>query len=169
MDDEQKQILRTLAPYLIATALVAATLVLGALRFFGYAHYSSGGSPQMVQFDVVKLANAQRAVASQFLKSGPDSTDNAALLLNLSTRTREAITKAAGKGTLVLVKQGIVQGDVPDITDDVLRALGLPTDVPTQDPTTYTLDVAPTNLAIISAPKNAPRAALSSGGGSILP
>lgn len=142
MNDEQKEILKTLLPYLLATALITASLVLGVVR------WSSGGvgalgAGQVVSFDVIKFGNAQRAVAASFLKGA--NNDNATLLLDLSKKTRESIHKVAGS-RLVLLKQAVVQGNVPDITDAVLKDLGLPVDVPTQDPTSVALDVAPTML-----------------------
>ena len=61
---------------------------------------------------------------------------------------RAAIKQIAGRHTLVLVKQAVVAGNVPDITGEVLKKLGLPAKVPTVDLTTYlTHDVAATTLS----------------------
>lgn len=100
----------------------------------------------IVVFDVVKLANAQRAVASAFIRPDAAAPDAATSLMAMQKRTRTVIDRVAGAGTLVLVKQAVVSEGLPDITDAVLRELGLPTNVPTQNATSYTLDEAPTNL-----------------------
>lgn len=101
-------------------------------------------SVAVVSFDIVKFTNSQRAVASAFLR--PESNDAAKtneLLLNLPARTREAIEEVAGAGTLVILKQAVVQGQTTDITDEVLVKLGLPLQVPTADGAAYSLDLAP--------------------------
>lgn len=103
--------------------------------------------PAVVTFDTVKYTNATRAVASQFLKNDAGG-EPAAILLNLPERVRASIGKIAGPGTVVMLKQTVVQGAVEDITDAVLKDLGLPTNVPTQDPTAFALDQAPTQLTL---------------------
>lgn len=150
MNTEQKEIFKTLLPYLLVTALTAASLVLGVLRMTHVIGGASSDPRHMVSFDIVKYANAQRAIASAYMKDS--NNDNSTLLLNLSEKTRASIGKLSG-GNLVILKQAIVQGSVPDITDAVLKDLGLPTDVPTQDPAAYTLDVAPTMLTLQGPPK----------------
>lgn len=162
--------LSELLPYLLATALASAALVLAVLHFSGALSRAPAGAPAVVTFDVVKYANATRAVASSFLKNGAggDAGDAGALLLELPERTRATIANVAGAGTLVLVKQGVVQGQGTDITDAVLKALGLPLNVPTQDPTAYELDVAPTMLRVL--PQQGPRrAAPATPGTNLLP
>ena len=88
--------------------------------------------------------NAQRAVASSFIKPGADVSGANELLLNLPERTRQTIAAVAGAGTLVVLKQAVVQGTTEDITDAVLKKLGLPLNVPTADATAYVMDGAPT-------------------------
>lgn len=124
----------------VAAAFIAATLVLGVMRF------TSLGTPEVVVFDVIKYANAQRAVASKFLVDHEAITEAAPLLLDLSRRTRQTITAVAGPHTLVVIRQAVVQGELRDITDEVLLELGLPTDVPTADPSRLVIDIAPTVL-----------------------
>ena len=128
-----------LLPFLLGTALVTATLVLVVVRF------TSAASPRVVVFDIIKYTNAQRAVASKFL-GGKNSEEAAPLLIEVGKRTRATITEVAGPGTLVVIRQSILQGEGRDITDEVLKKLGLPTDVPTADPARYAMDVAPTLL-----------------------
>lgn len=107
----------------------------------------AGGA--VVSFDVMQYANAQRAVASAFLKKNADVSNANETLLGLSDRTRKAIEEVAGPGTLVVLKQAVVQGQTRDITEEVLKRLGLPTNAPTSDATAYILDVAPTMLMTV--------------------
>lgn len=138
--NEPLALLKLLAPYLAATA--AATLLAAAVlvRFMPAASISVS----VVTFDVLKFTNAQRAIASTFLKPDADISKANEVLLKLPERTREVIAEVAGSGTLVVIKQAVVQGQTTDITDEVLKQLGLPTNVPTSDATAYNLDVAPT-------------------------
>ena len=144
MNDEQKEILKTLLPYLLCTAALTAAFVLGVVRL---SHISRGasGPANIVTFDIIRYGNAQRAFASKFLTN--KNIDDASVLMNLSKKTRDAIAKYAGPNTVV-IKQAVVQGDLPDITDDVLKDLSLPANVPTQDPSAYTIDSAPTNFIL---------------------
>ena len=135
----------------------AQLLIAVAVAYGGWTlvkpHLSSVlGNPfnaSIVTFDVVKLANAQRAVASAFIKPDAVAPDAATALMAMQKNTREVIERVAGKGTLVLVRQAVVNRDLPDITDAVLRELGLPANAPTQNATAYTLDEAPTNLSLM--------------------
>ena len=127
-------------PQLLGASLLAATLVLVVLRF------TSMGTPSLVTFDVIKYANSQRAVASKFISDAHAADQAAPLLLEVSKRARDVITEIAGPGTLVVLRQSVVQGETRDITDEVLIRLGLPTDVPTADPSRLVLDIAPTML-----------------------
>ena len=126
-------------PALLGTALFAATLVLVLLR------YTAVAAPPVVVFDIIKYANAQRAVASRFLGS-KNTEEVAPILMEVSKKTRDTIREVAGTNTLVVIRQAVVLGETRDITDEVLKRLGLPTDVPTADPTRHALDVAPTLL-----------------------
>lgn len=108
-------------------------------------------SVSVASFDIVKYTNAQRAVASAFLRPNTDAAKTNELLLGLPERTREAIEDAAGPGTLVVLKQAVIQGQTLDITDDVLTRLGLPTNVPTADAAAYVLDHSPALWGIPSA------------------
>lgn len=135
---------RELLPYLAGTALVTTLALVLILRFTSVV--SLGGAPSVVTFDVVKYTNSQRAVASAFINPRADIARANELLLKLPERTREVIEEVAGPGTLVMVKQGVVQGQAEDITDKVLTKLGLPVDVPTKDEPQAALDELPTNL-----------------------
>ncbi|KWT98321.1 MULTISPECIES: hypothetical protein [unclassified Variovorax] len=144
----QGEIFKLLAPYLGGTLLLAVMVVVLLLRFSPLGQGGGGTSTvNAVTFDVVKFANAQRAVASAFLKPGSaDVAEANEILLGLTERTRKTIEEVAGEGTLVLVKQSVAHGVSRDITDDVLKKLGMPTNAPTRDAVAYTLDVAPTML-----------------------
>lgn len=134
--------LKATAATLAVACLLSTALALAVPRWIPTLAPSS--SVAVVSFDIVKFTNSQRAVASAFLR--PEANDAAKtneLLLNLPARTREAIKEVAGAGTLVILKQAVVQGQTTDITDEVLVKLGLPLDVPTADAAAYSLDLAP--------------------------
>lgn len=138
--------LKSAAPMLLLSALISAVLVLGVLKLSG--NMGGSGSVNVAVFDVVKFANAQRALASRFIGRTENAAEGGTLLLQLGAKTNAAIEKAAGPGTLVLVKQGVVSTGQVDITDKVLTDLGLPTDVPTAEPMKYLNEVAPTMLML---------------------
>lgn len=149
-----RSIIARLEPY--AFRLAQAGLAVAAL----YAAWLLAGphvrpylanplSAEVVVFDVVRLANAQRMVASAFIKPETASPDAATSLMAMQKQTREVIRRIAGPGTVVLVKQAVVSDHLPDITDAVLKELGLPLNAPTQNVSQYLLDEAPTNLTLI--------------------
>jgi hypothetical protein len=138
--------LKSAAPMLVLSALISAALVLGVLKLSG--NMGTRSNINVAVFDVVKFANAQRALASRFIGRTENAAEGGALLLQLGAKTTAAIEKAAGPGTLVLVKQGVVSGGQIDITDAVLADLGLPTNVPTTEPMKYLTEVAPTMLML---------------------
>lgn len=124
--------LRALSPYLGVCILASVLATFGATwvlnRFVGY---SLSQPPQVVTFDLFKYLNAQRAVAEAFIKpSSARSLSASQILANMPEKTRRAIAQVAGPGTLVVIKQAVVQGQTRDITDQVLRLLSLPTNVP---------------------------------------
>jgi hypothetical protein len=138
---------------ILGTAVLACGLTLGVLKLGGLLPTRSIGGKldggQVVVFDIIKYTNAQRAVASKLLGgSEADRLDSGSLLLELSKRTRSAIEKIAGPHRVVLVKQAVIQGDAPDITDAVLADLGLPTNVATVSPSDALGDTAPTWLSL---------------------
>jgi hypothetical protein len=137
---------KALAPYLLLTVLTSAALVLGVLKVSNSIGIGSSANVTVAVFDVVKFANAQRALASTFIGKREDMGEAGTLLLSLSKKTTAAIEKVAGPNTLVLVKQGVVSGSQMDITDAVLTELGLPTNVPSVEPMKLLEDVAPTML-----------------------
>lgn len=148
-DEDSPGLLGTLLPYLIGTCLFTIAVMVSILRFVPSNVLTPvyTEAPAIVTFDVVKYMNAQRAVASAFLKPDHDKQAINELLVGLSDRARDAILSQAGPGTIVLLKQTVVQGQFKDITDDVLRELRLPVkEVPTSDGVDYVLDHAPTMM-----------------------
>lgn len=147
--DEGPGLLGTLMPYLAGTCIASACLVFSVLKFVpnNLLAPTYTEAPAIVTFDVVQYMNAQRAVASAFLQPEHDKQAINELLTNLSERTRDAILEEAGPGTIVLLKQTVVQGQFKDITVPVLTKLKLPVkEVPTSDGVDYVLDYAPTML-----------------------
>ncbi|MHB1826612.1 MAG: hypothetical protein ACYCV6_02825 [Steroidobacteraceae bacterium] len=111
----------------LAIAVVAAGIALVALKVSGIL-----APPQVrvVTFDVLKYENAERAQAMKLMGQGGAGAV-APMLSYVSKRLHTAIERAAGPGTLVVLSQAVVQGQTRDITDQVLKELGLPTTVPT--------------------------------------
>lgn len=104
--------------------------------------------PKVVTFDVTKFINAERAIASDLLSKNRSTSENATVVLaHVSKMVQGVIREEAGPGTLILVRQGVIASTVPNITDKVLRKLGLPTKVPTQNPEQYAADIAPTQYS----------------------
>lgn len=132
---------------------VAILTTVGVTRYLGM-----GAASHIVTFDPVKLGNAERMVASQMLGSVADQgkNDPALILMQASKHTQAVIREVAGPDTIVLVKQAVVQGQVPDITDQVLTRLGLPTKVPTVSLTVS--ETAPTTLGLAQGPADAAKA-----------
>ncbi|MHB1666125.1 TrbI F-type domain-containing protein [Thiomonas sp.] len=133
-------------------AVAGIALVCGALGGAGGvwlgSHFGvlSVGQPKIVTFDVTKLINAERAVAGGLL--GKTKNENASIVLaRVSSLVRRTITQEAGPGTIVLVKQGVVSKNVPDITDSVLAQLGLPAKATTATPMRYATQIAPTDMS----------------------
>lgn len=132
---------------LFAAAVVAMALTVVAVQFYphwrGYLPFEApvagqAGAQAFVVIDVVKLINAQRALASRLL-AGEAVSESVTTLTRAGEQTNAAIAGAAleavgpGRVPVVLVKQAVVQAPgvaLPDITDAVLARLGLPTDAP---------------------------------------
>ena len=111
----------------LAIAVVAAGITLVALKVSGLLRPSQ---VRVVTFDVLKYENAERAQAMKLMGQGGAGAV-APMLSYVSKRLHTAIERAAGPGTLVVLSQAVVQGQTRDITDRVLKELGLPTQVPT--------------------------------------
>ena len=139
---EYESVFMTLLPYLAGTVVVACLLMVMILK---YSPLASSVEPRIVTFDSIKYINAQRAIMSKYLKGTEDSAPE--VINQLSDRSKTAIRTIAGPNTLVVLKQAVVQGETHDITDEVLKELGLPTDVPTNVQVQLTLDGPQTVLS----------------------
>lgn len=128
-EEKEPSLLAMLFPYLIITACLSVIVALGLFKMLSKAELLNSNS--VVVFDVLKYVNSQRAIASNLLN--PSKQDDTALFMrDISARTQAAISEVAGPGTIVLVKQSVVSlQHTRDITDDVLKKLNMPTDVPT--------------------------------------
>jgi len=137
--------LKVLAPYLILTVVAALVVVMLMFRFTP----SLMTPPSVVTFDVLRYTSAQRAVASAFIgRNDEDVAQANELLTTLPQRARAVIAEVAGPDTLVVLKQAVVQGQTRDITDEVLKRLGLPLNVPVADSPAFVLDEVTPNVMI---------------------
>ena len=145
---------------LLAIAIVAAGITLVTLKMSGLL---SPPQVRVVTFDVLKYENAERAQAMKLMGQGGAGAV-APMLSYVSKRLRVAIQKAAGPGTLVVLSQAVVQGQTRDITDQVLKELGLPTKVPTAA-AVQSLSISPgTMVPPVSASQSSPLSRLLNSG-----
>ena len=142
------------AVFLVLAIIVAALLVaVGAVNELPGYPPAQAPTARIVTIDPVELANAERALASKLLTrhgNHPAARRRVTLkLFRVGREMRATIRKVAGPGTIVLVKQAVIAGSVPDITKTVLTKLGLPAKVPTVDLTQYlTHGVAATTMSL---------------------
>lgn len=108
-------------------AVVVISLLASLAGAAMFDRFASSKGPDFVTFDVTRLMNAQRAVASRVLAGDQDAVSTISRVGKDSMRTVEKFAR----GRMVVVKQAVVRGEVEDITMAVLEDLGLPTDVPT--------------------------------------
>lgn len=129
----------------------AGIVLLGALGFAGHKHLPSfGPKADIVVFDPVRFLNSQRAAAS-ILSTQPNA--DLALTMTQVAKKAEAVIIEEANGSVILIKQAVVAPDrLRDITDDVLRRFGLPTNVPTvTNPPVMSLEsLAPTDSSMSS-------------------
>jgi hypothetical protein len=86
-------------------------------------------SRRIVTVDLVRILNSERKALPQLAKqSGGDPT---LAILRIGRAIEPTVKEVAGPGTVVLVKQAVVDANLPDITDAVLGKLGLPLHAPT--------------------------------------
>ncbi len=115
-------------PLMLITILISVLSVILLIRFVPAFQPKAS----VVSFDVLKLANAQRKLS---LASSLDpNTDILIQLRRVGSKTQQIISEVAGPNTIVVVKQAVVsRANVPDITDEVLKKLDLPTNVQSAD------------------------------------
>lgn len=120
-------------------ATVAGLVAAQYLRPVGH------GSASFVTVDAVKITNAERAVASSLFNQGLNGGNQDAIVsLNDFGKKVTAEIEKIADGRTVIVKQAVVSGNVPDITDDVLKGLNLPMNAPSID-ISKQLEMAPTS------------------------
>lgn len=153
MDDaDKKMLISYLAPFFVGAIILSIFLTLLAFKFI--PAFKSLNAPKVVVFDITKYVNAQRSIASNYLTNDPSKmAQTNELLMGLSDRTKAAIDKFAGPGTLVMVKQGVVSGEMDDITDKVLNEVGLSVKVPTEDAVRAVLNPVQTQSLVKDGPK----------------
>ncbi len=120
---------------------ISLTQIMGGLVFLGLSWAAWTFAPQilsalpgsgghnMVTVDVVRIVNAQRKMmSSTLIQSNEESVRTVAYAGRNAT---QVIQDVAGPNTIVLVKQSVVTStaDIQDITDAVLKRLGLDTDM----------------------------------------
>lgn len=135
---------------LLGTAMLLASVAAGVYERHRLEH--EAGPNHIAILDAVRLVNAERAaIPSLAAKSGGDPS---LAIIQIGKSVGPTIEKVAGKGTLVVLKQAVVyDAGVPDITDQVLDALGLPKNAPTVDISSY-LDSTPTTAALSTQAKS---------------
>ena len=134
-------------PPLTLGVAAGLSLFMACLSFGGgvlYQRYLGGGGLKVVTIDVIKVNNAQRKVLGDARAKGQRGRQLE--LLSVSRTLDKAVREIAG-GKTVLVRQAIVGGVYPDITDEVLRRIGLPTDVSSDAP-----DAGPMMEMLLSVP-----------------
>jgi hypothetical protein len=129
---------------------VAAAAAIGAgvmmmIAIWAFPPQTPSGKPKIVTLDAVRLVNAERAAISGMLGANASRGDIALRMLHIGRSVKATVRKVAGAGTIVVVKQAIVAGSVPDITTKVLKDLGLPLHAPTINLAKY-INQAPTML-----------------------
>lgn len=87
------------------------------------------GGDRVVTVDLVKILNGERKALPQLVKQG--GGDPSLAMLRIGREIVPTVTAVAGKNTIVLVKQAVVDAHLPDITNQVLDKLGLPKNAPT--------------------------------------
>lgn len=106
-----------------SVAIMVSTIIACALTFFAPTR-----SSEFVVLDVARIQAAQAKIASQMVGNADSTTETITRLSQVSTNVQRVISEVAGSDKIVLVKQAVVSTELPDITDDVLRHLGLPLD-----------------------------------------
>lgn len=112
-----------------------------------WAHWDPLPSPRpMVTVDLVRILNAERKALPKLSGGGDPSLK----LLQIGRQIKPTVERVAD-GAVVLVKQSVVGGDLPDITDKVLDKLGLPKNAPTINLTGDLNDAPTTSSATVGA------------------
>lgn len=88
-----------------------------------------------VTFDTAKYIASRREMTSRLLGNNAEIQQQAvSVLARVEKSTMEILKKHAGNRVVIVKQALVVEGQVPDITDDVLEELGLPTSVVSVQP-----------------------------------
>lgn len=121
MQINQSTIHKALVGLIVLTVLVSLYIYRGSIL--------SSNSTEIVTFDMHKFLNSQRVVTNELLGKKTGESDILYMQKLVSEQVKPLILEIAN-GAKVMSKQAfIIDGSVPDITDEVLNRLGLPTDV----------------------------------------
>lgn len=84
-----------------------------------------------VTFDTARYVNARRMAAGSMLGEDAEKEKTASTLARADRNVKSVLQEKAD-GRIVLVRQAVVMEEqLPDLTEDVLTELGLPTEAPT--------------------------------------
>lgn len=112
----------------IAGSFVLMALVAIAAGISGATISKALIGPGFVVFDTVKYMSARRDMTVRLLGSNAELKQEAVSVLARVEKNTMAVIDKYANGRTVIVKQAmVVDGQVDDITDDVLAELGLPT------------------------------------------
>lgn len=88
-----------------------------------------------VTFDTAKYIASRREMTSRLLGNNAEIQQQAvSVLARVEKSTMEILKKHAGNRVVIVKQALVVDGQVPDITDDVLEELGLPVAVSSVQP-----------------------------------
>lgn len=119
--------IRTSFPSLLLSMIMGAGSGLGACWIadhYPIPGFNSSPSSGVVGFDTARLANAQR---QHLGLSGEFDEDQLTLLTH---RAREVLEEKAQGRPVIVSRALVLDGQVEDLTDEVLEHMGLPTDTP---------------------------------------
>lgn len=103
--------------------------------FISLANFSSERANGYVTFDTAKYIASRTEMTSRLLGNNPTVKQEAvSILARVEKSTMEILKKHAGNRVVIVKQALVVEGQVPDITDDVLEELGLPTSVVSVQP-----------------------------------
>ena len=108
------------------TLVVIVAVVVCVLTCMLFWRFIPANSQQIVVFDVHKYVNAQRHILGKI--TGEVDLDGVSLVTSSSSNLNKILREVVSQNTVILVKSAVVNNLHLDITDDVLKVLGLPTE-----------------------------------------
>lgn len=114
-----------LNPTILLAVIAAGAIVFTALKFFDVEiHNRLDSGDNIVVLDMIKVEIAQRKYVSEILKKDV-GVGGIAAAFKASGDIVKA-TKIVAPGYNVAVKQAFLYSDYPDITNEVIKTMGLP-------------------------------------------